>query len=263
MKNAFEDNHPLKQELYKLIQTDISYFEFIQSGSLDGMWYWDLENPENIWMSPRFWELLGYDPKEKKHLSSEWQDIIFAEDLKIATENFYKHLEDSRHPYDQIVRYKHKDGSTIWVRCRGISIKNGGGKKPTRMLGAHNDLTPIIKLQQELQERDEVRLFNEKLLKKECDELKVYDHVYYNSQSKTIRHNNSLIKLTDQEISLFELFLKHKNRLLTFNEIEYLINPNKHLSSNALSLIISRLRKKLPMANIKTVYGQGYMFLAD
>lgn len=262
MKNKFEDNHPLKEELYKLIQTDISYFEFIQSGSLDGMWYWDLENPENIWMSPRFWETLGYDPKKKKHLTSEWQHIIFEDDLKIATENFYKHLEDSRHPYDQIVRYKHKDGSTIWVRCRGISIKDKTGK-PIRMLGAHNDLTFIIKLQQELTERDEIKLLNEKLLKKENDEFRVYDHVYYNSKSKTIRHNDSVIKLTDQEISLFELFIKNKNTILSFNEIEYLLNPNKHLTSNALSLIISRLRKKLPMINIKTAYGQGYMFLAE
>lgn len=67
----------LKSELYELVKTDKSiFFEFIQSGSLDGMWYWDLEHMENEWMSPKFWEILGYDPSEKKHLSSEWQDII-------------------------------------------------------------------------------------------------------------------------------------------------------------------------------------------
>lgn len=26
--------------------------------SLDGAWYWDLENPESEWMSPLFWEVL-------------------------------------------------------------------------------------------------------------------------------------------------------------------------------------------------------------
>lgn len=70
----------LKLELYNLIQTNSDLFEFIQSGSLDGIWYWDLENIENEWMSPKFWETLGYDPAEKKHLSSEWQDIIFLSD---------------------------------------------------------------------------------------------------------------------------------------------------------------------------------------
>jgi len=32
----------LKRELYKLIKKDAVIFDFIQSGSLDGIWYWDL-----------------------------------------------------------------------------------------------------------------------------------------------------------------------------------------------------------------------------
>lgn len=31
----------LKNELYTLINNNTSIFEFIQSGSLDGIWYWD------------------------------------------------------------------------------------------------------------------------------------------------------------------------------------------------------------------------------
>lgn len=36
----------LKEELYELIKTDESIFDFIQESSLDGLWYWDLEHPE-------------------------------------------------------------------------------------------------------------------------------------------------------------------------------------------------------------------------
>lgn len=139
----------LKKELYDLIQSEQSIFEFIQSGSLDGIWYWDLEQPENEWMSPKFWETLGYNPEEKKHLSSEWQDIINQEDLKLATENFYKHCHDPSHPYDQIVRYQHKDGSTVWIRCRGLAIRDESGKAK-RMLGAHTDITDLKNIQNEL-----------------------------------------------------------------------------------------------------------------
>ena len=62
---AVEPNY-LEKELYELIRTDNSIFTFLQSGSLDGIWYWDLENPENEWMSERFWTTLGYDPKKEK-----------------------------------------------------------------------------------------------------------------------------------------------------------------------------------------------------
>ncbi|MCP4295224.1 MAG: PAS domain-containing protein, partial [Proteobacteria bacterium] len=134
--------HYLQKELFKEIATNINIFNFLQSGSLDGVWYWDLENPEHEWMDHKFWTELGYDPAEKKHLASEWQDLIFQDDLAVALENFTKHCEDPSHPYDQIVRYRHNDGSTVWVRCRGIAIRDENGT-PLRMLGAHNNITQL------------------------------------------------------------------------------------------------------------------------
>jgi PAS domain S-box-containing protein len=147
-KSMSEDNY-LKEEFDQRLHTDPALFDFLQAGSLDGIWYWDIERPENEWMSPRFWELFGYDPATKKHLASEWQEMIDPDDLLVAIDNFHKHCADPSHPYDQIVRYRHRDGSTVWVRCRGIAIRDQNGK-PIRMLGAHNDLTQVMRLKQEL-----------------------------------------------------------------------------------------------------------------
>ena len=135
-----QNTHYLKKELYEKIKKDSTIFDFLEDNSLDGLWYWDLENIENEWMSPKFWEILGYEANEKKHLCSQWKEIIFPEDLEEANKNFYLHLKDSNHPYDQIVRYVHKKGHTVWVRCRGKIIKDTNGK-PIRMIGAHNDIT--------------------------------------------------------------------------------------------------------------------------
>lgn len=142
--------HYLKKELYELIRSENRIFDFLQKGSLDGIWYWNLEKPEDEWMSPEFWELLGYDPALMKHNPSEWQGIINADDLNIAVENFNRHLDDESHPYDQIVRYKHANGSTVWVRCRGIAFRDLSGKA-VRMLGAHNNVTPLKELEQKQQ----------------------------------------------------------------------------------------------------------------
>jgi PAS domain S-box-containing protein len=139
----------LKKELYELMRTDESIFDFIQNSSLDGLWYWDLENPENEWMNARFWTILGYNPDEMPHKSSAWQHIINQDDLKIATDNFLKHCENPTHPYDQLVRYTHKNGSIVWIRCRGLAIRNELGK-PIRMLGAHQDVSHIKNSEQEL-----------------------------------------------------------------------------------------------------------------
>ena len=50
------------------------------------------------------------------------------------------------HPYDQIVRYRHREGHTVWVRCRGFAIRDRDGA-PVRMLGVHTDVTSEVKAQ--------------------------------------------------------------------------------------------------------------------
>lgn len=159
-----QEIHYLKKEIYDLVKTDDLVFEFLQDGVLDGIWYWDLEKVQNEWMSHKFWKLFGYDPNEKAHLSEEWQDIINQDDLKLATINFQKHLENPDYPYDQIVRYTHKDGSIVWVRCRGVAIYGLDGK-PKRMLGAHLDITEIMNKQQSLVQKEmEIKKLKKELL---------------------------------------------------------------------------------------------------
>ncbi len=143
------DDNYLKKELYDLLKKDSLIFDFLQDAATDGLWFWDLDNPDNEWMNDKFWTTLGYDPNAMPHKTSAWQDIIFQEDLKMVYANFAKHSKDPSHPYDQVVRYKHKLGHTIWIRCRGIMIRDENGK-PLRMLGAHSDITKIKKAEKKL-----------------------------------------------------------------------------------------------------------------
>ena len=177
----------LKKELYGLIKKDESIFDFIQEGSLDGLWYWDLENPENEWMNAKFWTVLGYNPDEMPHKSSAWKNIINQDDLKLAFDKVAKHCENPNYPYDQIVRYTHKNGSTVWIRCRGLAIRDEHGK-PIRMLGAHHDITEIknaeFKLLKEIEKAEE----SEKALKHSHDLMQY-----------VIEHNRGSIAVHDKD----------------------------------------------------------------
>lgn len=144
-----KDENYLKKELYQLIKEDSSLFDFLQEAALDGLWFWDLTQPENEWMNSKFWTTLGYDPDKMPHKASSWQDIIYPEDLKQVYANFAKHSKDPSYPYDQIVRYRHKLGHTVWIRCRGIIIRDQNDK-PLKMLGAHTDITQIKKKEEQL-----------------------------------------------------------------------------------------------------------------
>ncbi|WP_341367270.1 PAS domain-containing protein [Yoonia sp. BS5-3] len=136
--------HYLQRELQEKLKNDSEIWTFLQQSCLDGIWYWDLEDPEHEWLSPEFWQLFGYDPETKSHTPESWFDIIDPDDKQLALENFEKHLADPNHPYDQVVRYRHADGSTVWIRCRGLALRDAEGRG-IRMLGAHTDLTNFVR----------------------------------------------------------------------------------------------------------------------
>jgi len=134
----------LKEELYNRVSKDSRIFEFIQNTTQDGLWYWDLENPENEWMNPVFWTTLGYDPAEKPHKISAWQNIINREDLRNVEKAIEKHLANPESIFDEVIRYKHKNGQTVWIRCKGMAIRDENGN-PVRMLGAHTDISDQVR----------------------------------------------------------------------------------------------------------------------
>lgn len=118
-------------------------FKTAMEKSNDGWWDWYIKD-DYEYMSPRFWEILGYDYTTKKSHPSEWQSIIFPEDLSIVLENFDKHIKSKgKIPFFQEVRYRHKNGSTVWVCCQGKVVEWDADDNPVRMIGTHTDLTAI------------------------------------------------------------------------------------------------------------------------
>ncbi|MCC5940014.1 MAG: PAS domain S-box protein [Balneolaceae bacterium] len=134
----------LQKELYNLVQKGGKILDFIQNVSLDGVWYWDLENPENEWMSETFWTTFGYNPAEKPHKISAWKEIVNRDDLQRTEKAIATHLENPDSVFDEVLRYKHKDGHTVWIRCKGLAIRNEDGK-PVRMLGTHTDISEEVR----------------------------------------------------------------------------------------------------------------------
>ncbi len=142
----------LEAEFHELIRSDADAFRFFHDFALDGVWYRDLDFPERHWVSPRFKEVFGYEEHEMGNLRDWWRQAIHPEDLETALGNFENHLEDPAKPYVQDARYRHRDGSTVWIRCRGLIIRDSTGK-PRRMIGSHTDITNLKNLEHSATER--------------------------------------------------------------------------------------------------------------
>jgi len=138
--------------------------KFILETSFDGFWDWWL-NEDYEFMSPAFWKMFGYAPEEKEHKPSVWMDMINGDDLKVATGKLEKHIKThGTYPYNQEVRYTHKNGSIVWVRCKGRVVEWADDGSPIRMIGTHTDITKLKEqVEESARQRSEVALAHEEL----------------------------------------------------------------------------------------------------
>lgn len=141
--------HYLQKELLERMRSDISLLDFFDASGLDGLWFLDMETMEDEWYSPKFAALLGYEPHEVPNNSSWWQERVHPEDLPAVLDLFQRHVADPSIPYDQFVRYFHRNGSIVTVRCRGKVIRDETGK-PIRMLGTHTDVSELKEAEESL-----------------------------------------------------------------------------------------------------------------
>lgn len=132
--------NPLEDEFMIWLQREPRLSQFLKTDSLDGVWFRDLLSPTDVWVSPRLKAVLGYADDEAPNDVTWWRERVVADDLQGAMDNLRKHLADPNCPYDQEVRYRHRDGSIIWLRCRGLALRDETGR-PVRMIGAHTNLT--------------------------------------------------------------------------------------------------------------------------
>lgn len=77
-----EENY-LKSELYQRMSQEPSLFDWLQQSSIDGLWYWDLERPENEWLSPEFKALFGYKVRASSSLLL-WHGVLAISSIPSA-----------------------------------------------------------------------------------------------------------------------------------------------------------------------------------
>ena len=83
--------------------------------------------------------------------------------------------------------------------------------------------------------------------------------------AKRVRINERSIDLTPREWALLELFLTHRGRVLSKDQIaERIFTFDEQLSPNAIEVHVSRLRTKLEPegTQLRTVRGFGYLWEA-
>ena len=108
-------------------------------GANDGLWDWNLKDNE-IYFSPRWKSMLGYDEEEIGRSPEEWFKRVHPDDLQRVQEAVASHLEGRTTHCENEHRMLHQNGTYHWMLNRGLAVRDAQGKA-TRLAGSQTDIT--------------------------------------------------------------------------------------------------------------------------
>ena len=108
-------------------------------GSNAGMWDWDARTGQ-VFLSPRWKEILGYEDNEVANRSEEWESRMHPDDVLRVKREVAEHLAGQSPFYTSEYRMRAKDGSYRWIMARGQAQWDEAGNA-LRLVGSHTDIT--------------------------------------------------------------------------------------------------------------------------
>lgn len=105
----------------------------------DGLWDWDMKSNE-VYYSPRWKSMLGYEEDEIRNNPSEWLDRIHSDDRMYVEREIAAHINGQIPSLKSEHRILHKDGTYRWILVRGLAVSDASASN-YRMAGSITDIT--------------------------------------------------------------------------------------------------------------------------
>jgi PAS domain S-box-containing protein len=128
-------------------------YEAAVLGSATALWDWNLQTNQ-VFYSPRFKELLGYDDAEFPNMLNSFMDRLHPEDKAGLELAFKKHLKE-RVPFNVEYRLCAKSGEYRWFNARAQALRNAEGK-PYRMAGSVVDISERLLMEEKAQQSQRI-----------------------------------------------------------------------------------------------------------
>ena len=117
-------------------------------GANDGLWDWNLKTNE-IYFSSRWKSMAGYADNEIGNRPEDWFAFVHPDDVENLKNSITAHLSESHVHMENEYRIKHKDGTSLWMLCRGFAVRDNEGKV-IRMAGSQTDITARKRMEEQL-----------------------------------------------------------------------------------------------------------------
>jgi PAS domain S-box-containing protein len=145
----FNDITERKNNLDELRKNE-ERLRLVLEATSDGVWDRNFDTGE-IYYSPTWKKMLGYEPDEVENTHEAWEKLIFPADRPYALEATQNLIDGKMEAINLEYRLLTKDGSYKWVLSRGKVLDWISPKDPRRVVGTHEDITGRKKTEETLQ----------------------------------------------------------------------------------------------------------------
>lgn len=114
----------------------------------DGLWDWNLRTNE-IYYSPRWCLMLGYEESEIGNSPEEWFDRVHPSDREPTRLAIEIHQQGRTDHFEHEYRIRHRNGTYRWMLSRGMALYDDNGQA-YRMAGSQSDVTARKRTEEQL-----------------------------------------------------------------------------------------------------------------
>lgn len=125
-------------ELERNLENSEKRFNLAVQGTTAGIWDWVDVNNDKEWWSPRFYQLLGYEPDEIEPSVTTFSSLLHPDDQEMTFKMVDRHFK-RRTPFLVEYRLRTKSGKYRWFLGSGQATWDESGV-PVRMVGTIIDI---------------------------------------------------------------------------------------------------------------------------
>lgn len=163
-KFRFYHQHCCLQRQYAihhhLLERQSERWTLLLEGTGDGIFDWNIRT-DHLVLSAHWMSMLGYRPEELVGDLLTWVSLLHPDDRDRALNTQEAYLNRDIPEYRNEFRLRCADGSYKWILSRGQAVWDKEGR-PTRMVGAHQDISQRKQVEVELDQYNALLKHTEK-----------------------------------------------------------------------------------------------------
>ncbi len=132
-----------QKQIEKSLTQSEQRFQLAMDAAKDGIYDWDLET-RDIYYSPGWKRMLGYEPDEIPNHFSVWEKLTLPEDVESSWKMMRELIEGKRDRFEKEFKMRHKKGHWVDILSRANLYRNKD-EKSARVVGTHVDISDLKK----------------------------------------------------------------------------------------------------------------------